>query len=405
MMNLEAAELNRSIPGNRHPGDALRWLAAIVDSSDDAILSKDLTGIITSWNTGAARIFGYSADEVVGKPVTILMPPERFNEEPGILARIHKGERIDHYETIRRRKDGTLLDISLTVSPIKDAEGRIIGASKIARDISDQKRSEKALREANLKIQEVNEDLRRSRENLANEVRSRTVELRQTNEQLEELVYTIAHDLRAPLRAMQGFASLLMSDYGTKLDETAEDYCRRIVRSAASMDTLVRDLLAYGRVSRVELPEKSVNLQLAWERAMDQNAQGIREKHARLETVPPLLNVVAHESTLVQVLANLLNNALKFVAPGVTPEIRLRTEPSGADKVKIILQDNGIGIQPQHCDRVFRVFERLDGDRFPGTGIGLSIVRKGVERMGGTVGVESEVGRGSSFWIELRKAA
>jgi PAS domain S-box-containing protein len=403
-MKTEAAELDRSIPGNRKPGDASRWLAAIVDSSDDAILSKDLNGIITSWNSGAARIFGYTADEVIGQPVTILMPPERFNEEPGILERIRRGERVEHYETVRRRKDGVLLDISLTVSPIKDADGRVIGASKIARDISEKKRAEAALRQANRKIAEVNEELKRSRENLADEVRSRTIELRQTNAQLEELVYTIAHDLRAPLRAMQGFASLLMTEYGVKLDETAVDYCRRIVRAAGSMDTLVRDLLAYGRVSRVELPRKSVNLQSAWENAVRQNAQAIHEKQAHIEVVSPLLNVVAHESTLVQVFANLLNNALKFVEPGVTPKIRFCAQSSGAGTVKIIVEDNGIGIEPRHRERVFRVFERLDGDRFPGTGIGLSIVRKGVERMGGAVGVESEVGRGSSFWIELKEA-
>lgn len=401
-MNSDTFELT-SLPG-RQTRDAFRWLAAIVDCSDDAILSKDLNGIITSWNAGAARIFGYTAAEVIGKPVTILMPPDRFNEEPGILARLRRGERIEHYETIRRRKDGTLLDISLTVSPIKDAEGRIIGASKIARDISDKKRAEKALREATEQLAAVNEELKCSRENLAEQVKSRTAELRATNEQLEELVYTIAHDLRAPLRAMQGFASLLMSDYGTRLDETAENYCRRIVRASGSMDALVRDLLAYGRVSRVELPQQPVKLHAVWAEALAQNDQSIRGKQARIEAITPLPSVVAHESTLVQVLANLLNNALKFVKDGVTPEIKFFAQDSGSDKVKIILEDNGIGIPAQHYERVFRVFERLDGDRFPGTGIGLSIVRKGVERMGGTVGVESEVGRGSRFWIELPKA-
>jgi PAS domain S-box-containing protein len=375
-----------------------------VNSSDDAILSKDLDGVITSWNAGAERIFGYTTEEAIGKPVTMLMPPERYNEEPDILARIRRGLRIDHYQTVRRRKDGSLLDISLSVSPIKDAQGKVIGASKIARDITETKRAETELRQAKENLALLNAELGRAKAGLEREVLLRTAELRRTNQQLEELVYAIAHDLRAPLRAMQAFAKMLLEDYGRHLDELGQDYCQRIVRASANMDALVRDLLAYGRVARADMPLGTVSLQTAWEEAVSQNEPVIRERNARLEPSLPLPKVVGHHGTLTQVLANLISNGLKFVDAGTTPHLRFWAEEKDLRTVTIYIKDNGIGIGPQYLDRVFRVFERLDGDRYPGTGIGLSIVRKGVERMGGQVGAESKPGEGSLFWIRLTKA-
>jgi signal transduction histidine kinase len=251
----------------------------------------------------------------------------------------------------------------------------------------------------------LNAELTRAKEFLETQVRARTAELARTNDQLEELVYTIAHDLRAPLRAMQAFATLLESDYGRQLDKTAHAYCSRIVRATNSMDTMIRDLLAYGRVSRGNMALTRVNVQAAWDHAIFQNEQAIHEKRAQVETSPPLPEVIAHEGTLAQIFANLLSNSLKFVAPGVSPKVKLWAEERDAGFVRFNLRDNGVGIPSQHLNRIFRVFERLDGDRYPGTGIGLSIVRKGIERMGGRVGVESMPEQGSRFWIELRKAS
>jgi len=359
--------------------DANRRLAAIVESSDDAIISKDLNGVIMSWNRGAQRIFGYTGDEVIGKPITMLMPPERVNEEPGILDRIRHGVRVDHYETVRRRKDGTLFDISLTVSPIVDDDGRIVGASKIARDITDRKRAETALRE-------VREQLAKANEQLEIRIAERTAELAETNSQLEAFVYSIAHDLRAPLRSMQAFSSMILEEYGAKLDETGKLYARRVVRAAESMDMMVLDLLAYGRVARSALELGAANVAAAWAAAITQNEHTIRETNAVVETTAALPAVRAHEATLTQVLANLLGNALKFVPPGVTPRVRLWAEQR-PETVRLWVEDNGIGIAPEHHERIFRVFERLHGKDYGGTGIGLSIVRKGTERMGGRVGV------------------
>jgi len=371
-------------------------LAAIVQFSEDAIISKDLNGVITSWNSGAERLFGYTAQEAIGQPITIIIPTDRLDEEPNILDRIQHGARFEHYETIRKCKDGKLLDISLTVSPLQNERGEIVGASKIARDITERKRAEEALRQAQ-------NELRQHAAKLERAVADRTADLRATNEQLETFIYSIAHDLRAPLRSMTGYAELLLEDYGHTLEPAGQKMLKRIQEASQFMDELLMDLLTYGRMASVPLELGPVEVQKAWENALFQCAPQIEDNHASIETVPPLPRVRAHESTLGQILANLLTNALKFVEPGVRPHIRFWAEPQ-ASTVRLSIQDNGIGIPLDQQGRVFRVFERLHGARFAGTGIGLSIVRKGVERMGGRVGVESEPGKGSRFWIELPAA-
>ncbi len=235
-------------------------------------------------------------------------------------------------------------------------------------------------------------------------VQERTMELRETNSQLETLVYSIAHDLRAPLRSMQAFAKILVDDYGPKLDEEAVHYCQRIAKSAETMDYLVLDLLTYGRVARSEMELESVSVEEAWNVAMDQFEQDIRDRHAVVTSVFPLPRVYAHAATLGQILANLLGNALKFVDDGVVPAITFKATEID-DYVRITIEDNGTGIPPEYHEKIFRVFERLHRDKREGTGIGLAIVRKGVERMGGKVGLESGPSRtGSLFWIELKKA-
>ena len=239
---------------------------------------------------------------------------------------------------------------------------------------------------------------------LEQNVESRTAELRETNAQLEELVYSIAHDLRAPLRAMQGFSKLLTEQYGPVLGEDGRQYAERVMNAAERMDAMTLDLLAYGRMARSDLALGPVSMQRVWQAAVTQCEKLIEETNAKIAIAEPLHQVLGEEPILTQVFANLLNNALKFVETGVTPEVRVRSEIHD-DRVKVWVEDNGIGVPPQYREKIFRVFERLDGGRFNGTGIGLSIVRKGVERMGGMVGVESELGQGSSFWVELPTVA
>lgn len=258
-------------------------------------------------------------------------------------------------------------------------------------------------REKQYQVRDLMIERERLLANLEANVQTRTAELRQTNAQLEELVYSIAHDLRAPLRAMQGFSKLLMDSYGDSLEETGREFAHRIMSAAERMDTMTLDLLSYGRMSRSEVSLSPVSLERVWEAAVAQCEQLLSETRARVTPLGPFPWVCGEEPILTQVLANLLNNALKFVRQGEVPEIVFRTEEI-AGMIRIWIEDNGIGIPSQYKDRIFRVFERLDGSRYKGTGIGLSIVRKGVERMGGRIGVESELGHGSRFWIELEKA-
>lgn len=368
-------------------------LAAIVESSGDAIISKNLDGVIMTWNDAARRLFGYTAEEAVGKSITMLIPADRLEEEAAILGRIRRGETIEHYETIRRRKDGALLDISLTVSPIIGADGKVAGASKIARDISERRRTERALAAAQ-------EELARRAADLETTVAERTADLRAINEQLDSFVYSIAHDLRSPLRSITSFSQLLREDHAAQLEETGLHHLQRIQAASEFMDKLLLDLLAYGRTARAELELKPVSLAKAWEMAVFQSASQIESTHPKIEAGKLGLFVVAHEATLTQCLANLLNNAIKFVAPGVRPRVRCWAQQRG-NLVRVWIEDNGIGIPPSQHERVFRVFERLNGERYGGTGIGLSIVRKGIERMGGRMGLKSEAGKGSKFWIEL----
>ncbi len=375
--------------GERNRADLDRArLAAVVANSDDAIITKNLDGIITSWNKGAERIFGYTAEETIGKPISMLIPLDRQNEEPGILARLRRGDRVDHYETVRQRKDGTLLHISLTVSPLRDGTGRIVGASKIARDITELRKGREALSQSNQELEK--------------RVAERTASLTQAIAQMEEFSYSVSHDLRSPVRAMQGYAQALLEDYHDKLDKQGREFLENIVKSGARMDRLVRELLTYSRLARAEITLQPVSLD-GLVRDIITEYPEMQASRARMTIQPRLPTVMAHEPSLTQAISNLLSNAVKFVAPGVRPSVRIYSQPNG-DRTRLWIQDNGIGIKPEHQGRLFGLFQRIHPEhKYEGTGIGLAVVRKSVERMGGTVGVESE-GNGSRFWIELPAA-
>jgi PAS domain S-box-containing protein len=376
-----ASKIAHDLTRQREFDRAANRLGAIVDSSDDAIVSKDPNGVIQTWNRAAERMFGYSSAEAIGRSITLIIPEDRLGEEDAILNRIRRGLRIDHFETMRRRKDGTLIPISLTVSPIYDGEGRVVGASKIARDIS-------ALRAYATTLEQT--------------VRERTAELEAANAQLEAFAYSVSHDLRAPLRGMHGLAAALLEDYGDALDDRARDYARRIVAEATMLDGLIHDLLAYSRLTRIDVSLESVEVRSAVEAALHNLDEDIRVAGATIEIDEGLPPVKANRAVLVQVLTNLISNALKF--GGERPLVRVRAERNGHN-ARIWVEDQGIGIAPQHHERIFRAFERLHGvERYPGTGIGLAIVHKGIQRLGGRVGVESREGQGSRFWFELPRA-
>jgi PAS domain S-box-containing protein len=295
-----------------------------------------------------------------------------------------------------------------------------------------------AIRQAQLR-----EQLQTYAAQLEQRVAERTAALQEANEALEVFVYSVSHDLRAPLRAMQGFAQALLEDYADQLDAEGQNYTHYIGASAQEMSTLLQDLLDYSRLSRSDITLQALDLASVVASGLSQLETELQEKHAQVTVEQPLPDVMAHRATLVQVVTNLVANAIKFVPPGVQPQVRVWVQERGRwgdgalvrremgsrsfseegegedalpttynlqrttpdNSVRLWVEDNGIGIEPKHQERIFNVFERLHGaETYPGTGIGLAIVRKGVERMGGRVGVESQLGQGSRFWIELQKA-
>ncbi len=370
-------------------------LAAIVHGSEDAIVGKDLSGIITNWNEAAQRIFGYSAEEILGKSILTLIPPELQDEERTILSRLRKGERIEHFDTIRLRKDGKPIQVSLTVSPIKDAEGRIIGASKIARDVTERKQIDRALADAQKQLQAHATDLERR-------VEERTLMLQKTIGELEAFSYSLSHDLRAPLRAIQSFLQIFIEDHGMKVEAEGLAMLQKVIGTAQRMDTMVLDLLTFTRLSHEAMVIEPVNVEEVLQEIIHNRVE-LQPSRTEIEIQSPLPKVMRNEASLIQCMTNLLDKAAKFVAPGVRPRIRIYSENVAA-MVRLYIEDNGIGIDPANQAKLFGMFQRFRGDQYPGTGIGLAIVRKAVERMGGTMGFESELGKGTRFWLELPQA-
>jgi PAS domain S-box-containing protein len=358
------SRIARDITEARYADRARQLLSAIVGSSEDAIVSKDLNGIITSWNKGAERLFGYTFEEAVGRSVTMLMPPDRVEEEAQILARIRRGERVEHFETIRRRKDGTLLDISLTISPVKDAQGVIIGASKIARNITQRKRAE--------------------------------AEIRRANRDLEQFAFSVSHDLQEPLRSIKIYSRLLMSRLADRLDGEELQFLEFLHNGANRMEHLITDLLAYTSSVQTEASQANTDANEVFREVVETLAGTIADSDALVssDALPLISMETAH---LFQVLQNLIANALKYRDPNrqLTVHVACQRQPSCYE---LSVADNGIGIAPQYKEIIFGLFKRLHtADHYSGTGIGLAICHRIVERYSGRIWVESELGRGSTF--------
>jgi signal transduction histidine kinase len=253
-------------------------------------------------------------------------------------------------------------------------------------------------------LTEAQKHLQMHAENLDQRVRERTASLEETNNHLEAFCYTIAHDLRGPLRAQHSFAQALLDDYGNRLEEEGRDYAHRIKSAAERLENLVDDLLDYSRISRSEIRSSRVGLHKIISEVCEEMSFLITESSATVEIQPFEYEVWGHEVTLRVAISNLISNALKFKKPGSPPFIQISAEPRG-ENIRLWIADRGIGISPEYFEQIFGVFHRLHkAGQYPGTGVGLAIVKKAVERMGGEVGVEAESGVGSRFWIELRNA-
>ena len=351
-------------------------LSAIVESSDDAIISKDMNGIIRSWNRGAERIFGYTPEEIIGRHISTLAVPERIDEIPDILARLAQGERVDHYQTKRQTKDGRVLTISLTVSPIRDAEGTIVGASKVARDITERQTHERALEQANAVLLQANADL-------------------------QQFAYSASHDLQEPLRMVSTFSELLKREFGSKLGPAGDEYIGYTRQGALRMEQLLKDLRAYTLASTSEpVPVEDVDAVAVFDKSLQNLAAAINDSGASI-TRSGLPHVRLHEFQLEQLFQNLIGNAIRYRSEA-SPRIHVAAQRQGSNWC-FSVQDNGIGIEPEYKEQIFGLFKRLHSvAAYPGTGMGLAICKRIVERAGGRIWVESEPDRGSTFFFTLR---
>jgi PAS domain S-box-containing protein len=362
------------------------YLAAIVESSDDAIIGKTLQGIITSWNKGAEELFGYTASEIIGLPISNLIPSDRQKEEAETLKRLGRGERIETFETVRVKKDGTHIDVSLTISPIKDRSGRLIGVSKVARDIGERKRAEA------------------EREELLLREKAARADAQAANRSKDEFISLVSHELRSPLNSVLIYSQMLRASPND--EKQIIHVCEIIERNAQTQLRLIEDLLDIARIvsGKLRLDKRPTDIQLVLADALDMErpiaeAKGIRLR-AHHNKNPEI--IVGDSVRLQQVIGNLLSNAIKFTPEG--GRIELWLERSGED-LCIVVSDTGAGIDPIILPFIFDRFRQADSSgshRQGGLGLGLALAKYLVELHGGTIKVASEgMGFGATFTITL----
>jgi PAS domain S-box-containing protein len=357
---------------------------SVVQQAPDAIFIADSGGRIVTWNRGAQLIFGYAEDEVIGQPVAMLVP-ERYHEL-GIGSLGESGEARLPGRTVEvegRRRDGTDLPIELSIGTWNVGSETFF--TGVARDITKRKRAEEHIRKLNLELEA--------------RVAERTSELARSVEELQQFAYVASHDLQEPLRSVAGYLQLLERRYQGRLDDDADRFIERAVAASLRMQTLINDLLSYSRVGTRGKPFEPVDLNAAFQHALANLRVAIEDAGAQV-TATPLPTLVGDATQVTQLLQNLIGNAIKFRGdqpPRVAVSAELRD-----NEWLFSVRDNGIGIEQHYADRIFLIFQRLHSrSEYPGTGIGLAICKKIVERHGGRIWVESEVGQGTTFWFAL----
>jgi PAS domain S-box-containing protein len=362
-------------------------LAAIVESSNDAIVGKTLDGLITSWNHGAQMIFGYTPEEAIGQPVQMLIPADRRHEEMRILTRLEAGRRVPAFDTIRLRKDGSTVPVSVTISPILDVQGRVVGASKIARDITEHKRVE------DLRVKGV-------------QLEAENRQIQEASRLKSEFLANMSHELRTPLNAIIGFADLMHSGAVPVESPKHQEFLGYIGTSGRHLLQLINDVLDLSKIEagKVEFYPEPLLLPALVKEVTDILQASASKQGLRIEVHidPEVAQLTLDPARLKQVLYNYLSNAIKFTPSGGL--ITLRALPDGPEHVRIEVEDTGIGIAPADMRKLFNEFQQLDSSytkRHAGTGLGLALTRKLVQGQGGSVGVRSTPGVGSVFHLVL----
>jgi len=389
-------ELSRAIEERKRAEAALaeseeRFRLLVEGLSDYGIYMLDPQGYIVSWNEGAKKIKGYQSEEIIGRHYSCFFAGEEIAEgKPArMLEEAASRGRIES-EGWRVRKDGSRFWVSALVTTLRDEEGRVRGFSNVTRDITERKQAEQFRREFSLRLER--------------RVAERTAQLEAANEELEAFSYTVSHDLRAPLRHIDGFVQLLKKREGEKLDPTSARYLRIISEAANKMGILIDELLALSRTSRTDMQVHRVELNKLLDEARRELAPTMANRKIRwdISNLPP----VEGDSTLLKVvLINLLSNALKYTSPLRNALIEIGSKPDEDGKAVIFVKDNGVGFNMKYVDKLFGVFQRLHRDEeFEGTGIGLATVRRIIHRHGGQVWAESEINRGATFYFSLTQS-
>jgi PAS domain S-box-containing protein len=372
-------------------GNEARRMATVVRDSNDAITIQDFAGRITAWNRGAELMYGYSEAEALQMNIEHLTAPGKVAEEKDFVRRLEAGEAVASLETQRVTKDGRILDVWMTVTKLMDEAGKPIGVASTERDITERKREEEEIRKLNAELEQ--------------RVHERTRRLEEANKELESFSYSVSHDLRAPLRHVQGYVDMLAREAEGGLSDEGRRYLKTITDASREMGELIDNLLAFSRMGRAEMTETTVNVDSLVRDILRDLEPATRERNM-VWKIPPLPAVQADPAMLKLALANLLGNAVKFTRPRDPAQIEIGCGGLEGERVILFIRDNGVGFDPRYVHKLFGVFQRLHRmDEFEGTGIGLANVRRIISRHGGRTWAEGALDRGATCYFTLKPSA
>jgi PAS domain S-box-containing protein len=369
------------------------WLRVTLTSIGDGVIVTDPAGRVVLMNHESERLTGWTIVEALHQPLSTvfkIVDEETRTATEDLVTRILTEKKVVGltHRTLLVSRTGHEWPIQDSAAPINDTKGKMLGVVVVFHDATQIRLAENSLKAYSADLEK--------------KVADRTTTLQQAVSELEAFSYAVSHDLRSPLRAMQGFSEAVMEDYGDKLDEQGKNYLERIQNSALRLDTLIQDLLSYTRISRQDTPLEPLDLNLLVPEIIERNS-GLHDASASIRIDGTLPTILGREASFTQVFSNLLGNAVKFIKPGISPQIRIWAEDRGP-RARLWVEDNGIGISSKNQERIFQMFVQVnDSNIYGGTGVGLAIVKKAVQTMRGTFGVESIEGSGSRFWVELAK--